>query len=222
MTSPNNRHSQQNELCDYTSELIEGQVVALTDDPARSRMLHLIQNQLVRALSTVASEKDTKRFEVRIRPALQINEFNELKPALALYSPSSALTQSVPTWILDVEESSSPAGEDSSNKASDRFSPQVLRQHRTHQYARFAVSDYWSLDLNMVELHLYQQPTESGYQQHRVLQVGDQASPSNAPVIIKLQEPLPLYFMTRTLKGQQIYESRALPFSIKPCRSLAY
>lgn len=218
-------------------ELIDGQIRPLPNSPEQTRMLRLWQWQLQSLLNveniraknmqdrkngTIRTDWNTQ-FEMQIRPSFQLDDFNELKPAILVQKVCASTAQkleveSAPDWIVDVLEMS----ENSCNKSpSKSLSPAQsnktnasLRQHRAQLYARAAVSDYWSLSLESTELQLYQQPSETGYQQHRVLQVGDWASPSTVPLTVKLQEPVPLYFMTRTLRGQQTYESRALPISL--------
>ena len=177
-------------------------------------MLRLVQWQLQRCLNLELAEAEQnkpakrQRFEVQVRPDIQLNEFSRLKPAILIRTSGrqtdsvddpGSLPNAIATWIIDITQ-------------------KVGNQRKGELYAQANIPNYWSLDIENVELHLYQQPSHSGYSSHRVLQVGDQASPVRVPLTVRLQEPTPLHFMTRTLNGQQTYESYALPFSFTTCR----
>lgn len=187
-------------------ELVEGKICSLPTSPEQMRMLRLVQWQLQHVLKVESAESletapaEKSRFEVHVRSPVQLSEFSYLKPAILVCKGrseelgSEGLSNSNTVWIIDMVE-------DSADKS------------RTQLYAQAGISNYWSLESHSIELNLYQQPSASGYQRHRVLQVGDRASPNSVPITVKLQEPVPLYFMTRTLRGQQPYKSSALPFS---------
>ncbi|MGB3769472.1 MAG: hypothetical protein WA947_23175 [Phormidesmis sp.] len=197
-------------------ELLEGSVRLLSRDTAQMQRLRLLQWQLQRFLKAelverllVPSATDCKpsatdcRFEVQMGPAVQLSESSCLKPAIVVRSSGTEAMSSQPllnseiVWVIDIVESCVSASSEA----------------RAQLYAQSGISDYWSLELNSTELRLYQRPSASGYQSHRRLQVGDRAAPNGVPLIVTLQEPVPLYFVTRTLKGQQTYKSSALPFS---------
>ena len=186
-------------------ELLEGKIHSSPHCPKKMRMLRLLQRQLQHFLSTKPTEEEQSKiakhctFEAQLRPHIQLDEFNRLTPAIAIrtscgktVNPKSHHFSAI-TWIIDIEQ-------DAAN------------QKRVELYAQAGIPNYWSLDLDSVELHAYQQPSCSGYIGHRVLQVGDCASPTTVPLTVRLQEPIPLHFMTRTLNGQQTYQSYALPF----------
>lgn len=191
-------------------ELVEGQVRSLPDSPEQLRMLRLLQWQLQHFLKLESaarletSNPEAGDFGVHIRPSVQLGNYSCLKPAILVRKSSAEntetedLSDSDTVWIID-------------------FVADCTDKARTRLYAQAGISDYWSLELNGTELALYQQPSVSGYQSHRVLQVGDRISPKSVPITVSLQEPVPLHFMTRTLKGQQTYPSNALPLSFSRC-----
>ena len=72
-----------------------------------------------------------------------------------------------------------------------------------HQYAQYQVGEYWLMDISTVELRIYRHATTAGYRQYTVRQVGEAASPIAFPQLtLAVQEPLPLFFLTRTTHGQ--------------------
>lgn len=186
-------------------ELVEGKVYSLPSSTEQMRMLRLLHWQLQHFLKpefagNLETTDEKSDFEVQIRPSVQLGEFSHLKPAILVRkgsvedSETEDLLDSNTVWIIDIAADSAD-------------------QTHIQLYAQAGISNYWSLAYNITELNLYQQPNASGYQSHRVLQVGDRATPTAVPITIRLQEPVPLHFMTRTLRGQQTYESKALPLS---------
>ncbi len=186
-------------------ELVEGEVRLLPTSTEQMRILRLLQWQLQHFLKLGAAESlettppEEDHFEVHIRPSVQLSQLSYMKPAILVRKGSGEeleaedLADPSTVWIIDIVED-------------------LPDKTRTQLYAQAGIFNYWSLG-NSVELNLYQQPSVSGYQSHRVLQVGDRASPTSVPITVRLQEPVPLYFMTRTLRGQQTYQSNALPFA---------
>ena len=171
------------------------------------RLLRLLQWQLQHFLSSVSQEQDKSKisvdttFNVRIEQPSELGGDCHLQRALSLSvlegneadsDRGSACFKSI--WVIET--------------AADFaiLTPAEL-------YAQAGIANYWQLDLSSVELHTYQQLEASGYSLHRVLQVGDRAFPEGVPITVQLQEPVPLHFMTRTLNGQQTYQTHALPFS---------
>ena len=91
----------------------------------------------------------------------------------------------------------------------------VEDDQRLNLYAEGAIAQYWHCLPDQIALHLYSQPTDAIYQQHRLLPVGACTAPDCLPNLrMRVQEPLPLYFLTRTGKGQQTYLSKGLPISV--------
>ena len=201
-------------------ELIEGQVHSLPTSPELMRLLRLLQWQLQCFFPSTSDpiENVHSGFTVQVRSSFQLDNFNQLRPAILIRKDCTDATEDQrplepsPSWIIDIAEG-----------LLNPFlsSPEISHCQRARLYARAGVLDYWWLDLDRVELHIYQQPHELGYQIYKLLQVGEQAAPTVVPLTLCLREPVPIYFMTRTLKGQQAYESSALPLSIKADQSLA-
>ena len=169
------------------------------------RLLRLLQCQLQQFLTSESQEERAAEnstdsaFDVRIVRPFELDDSSHLQPVISVSESSKTddyregISLS-PIWVLQiVEDLTDPA-------------PVEL-------YARAGIYNYWQLDLNNVELYTYQRICESGYSQRRVLQVGDRVSPDKVPLTVQLQEPVPLHFMTRTLNGQQTYQTHALPFS---------
>ncbi len=82
-------------------------------------------------------------------------------------------------------------------------------------YSRLAIADYWALIPSQAELRTYHTSTASGYQQQNLFHVGQQTSPTVAPCLtVKVQEPLPLQFLTRTLRGRCNYAATIPPLQV--------
>ncbi|MEO1211690.1 MAG: Uma2 family endonuclease [Cyanobacteria bacterium J06638_20] len=59
-------------------------------------------------------------------------------------------------------------------------------------YAQAGIADYWVLDLNNRQLHIYREPTSTGYTRHLILAEPHQASPSAFPKLtLALTQILP-------------------------------
>ncbi len=83
---------------------------------------------------------------------------------------------------------------------------------RARCYAEYGVAEYWSLAIDAVELRTYRLLTATGYQQRRLFHAGDCISPQAfSQITLQLQEPLPLYFLTRTATGTKSYHSTVFP-----------
>lgn len=81
--------------------------------------------------------------------------------------------------------------------------------------ARLAIADYWLLIPSQSALRTYSIPDTACYQQHQLWHVGEQANPTSIPdIALRVQEPLPFYFLTRTLKGQRAYVTDVLPLQV--------
>ncbi|MEO1620580.1 MAG: Uma2 family endonuclease [Cyanobacteria bacterium J06632_3] len=190
-------------------ELVAGKILPLPIDATLVQWARLLQRQIQQHLITQSIDT----YVVRSRPAIYIDNHTLLKPSLALcdctasaatvhtqrgINPEEVIIPSQVHWVLDIR----PA------KAED--------DQRLHLYAEGAISQYWHCLPDQIALRLYSQPTDAGYQQHRLLTVGACAAPDCLPNLrIRVQEPLPLYFLTRTGKGQQTYWSKGLPISVE-------
>lgn len=59
-------------------------------------------------------------------------------------------------------------------------------------YAQAGIADYWVLDLNNRQLHIYREPKSTGYTRHLILTEPNQASPSTFPnLTLSLTQILP-------------------------------
>ena len=154
------------------------------------RLAKLLQFQIQQCLN----QQYRNCFQVRTYEAISRNSL--LKPAISVLKANGS-SASV-CWVIDMLNESS-----SNFEASDANS---------RLYAQLGISDYWSLIPIQSELRIYSLPTKAGYQRRRLFHTGEQASPTSAPnVTLKVQEPLPLNFLTRTLRGQRIYTATTPP-----------
>ena len=154
------------------------------------RLAKLLQFQIQRCLN----QQYRDRFQVRTYEVICSNSL--LKPAISVLKASGSSSSAC--WIIDMLNESSSNFEASG--ANSRL------------YAQLGIADYWSLIPFQSELRICSLPTKAGYQQRRLLHAGEQASPTSAPnVTLKVQEPLPLNFLTRTLRGQRIYTATTPP-----------
>ncbi|MGC1309263.1 MAG: hypothetical protein WA885_18740 [Phormidesmis sp.] len=176
---------------DYTSQHIDRQV-------------RLLQYQIQRRLQAL----DYRDCEVLERQRLQINDHCELKPALTVVKRGHADIE-LKQWVIDIYF------DFFQEKLSRPETPHQRDQRRSRILAQAGIINYWSLSLAHAELRTYATPTNVGYRQCRLLQVGDRASPTLWPALtLRVQEPVPLYFLTRTLAGPRTYGAIAPPLQV--------
>lgn len=179
-----------------------------------SLLYHQIQTQIEqRGLGAQADGVDSmgsaSTFQVRSRPSLWLNSRCEIRPAIAVLEQVTPADQGTIRWILDIE--------DDRQQPETGYTRAEAADLRSQLYAQAQIPEYWLLTLSQVELRLYRQPTRHGYQQRKLLQVGERASPAVFPFLaLQVEEPLPLYFLTRTLEGQKTYTCQALPLQVVP------
>lgn len=174
---------------------------------ALDSQIYILQYQLQRCLDRL----QLGRFEVRTtEPLLEgLDEIRSTLFVLECVKPKCVEPDTEPAirWVIDV----------AAPRALMPFaglSAKALAE-RTQRCARLQVADYWLLMLEQSALRTYYLPGLSGYQQQRLWHVGEQVSPTAIPeMTLRIQEPLPLYFLTRTLKGQRTYPSNALPLQV--------
>lgn len=175
---------------------------------------------LIKLLQYQIQQHLGKPFEVLVHQPLRIDSPGELVPTLTVVERSPTATTL--HWVLDLIAEPSVdqpfvaepfvAEPFVDRPTPDTYLPSADRRQR---FAQAAVTDYWAVDLSQVALRTYNRPQGDGYTQCKLLHVGEQASPTALPQIaLRLQEPLPLYFLTRTLKGQRTYTRYALPLQI--------
>lgn len=194
------QHAQEDE---EQFELVAGNMLALPAYRRQMQIVRLLQWQIQHLLSTqhqTNNRAERNIFETSVRPLVRLDDWNCFRPAIVVQRNSSATDKPETTaqetiWVIDVEA-------------------EATSQNRIEIYAKANIPNYWVLNINSIELHAYQQLKEAGgYLNYRVLQVGDRHSPQGIPLTVMLQDPVPLHFMTRTLNGQQTYQSAALPLS---------
>ncbi|MEL7331973.1 MAG: hypothetical protein AAFN12_06970 [Cyanobacteria bacterium J06560_2] len=133
----------------------------------------------------------------------------DLTPTLAIASKTAGV-QTI-HWALDIDppQIDPPQIDPPKNAA-------VSTAHTASQFfARSTVAEYWSLDTAQVELRTYRLPQANEYQQQQLFCVGQQLSIQAFPhITLQVQEPLPLYFLTRTTNGQRTYSYTQLPLKL--------
>jgi hypothetical protein len=132
-----------------------------------------------------------------------------LKLSGGLPHPAQTLDGFRVRWIIDVLARAADTVADTAAET------EAADDLRARLYARRAIATYWLLRPDCAELKIYTQPSASNYRHCQVLQVGESATPAGlSGVRLRLQEPVPLYFLTRTLKGQRSHASVALPLTV--------
>lgn len=192
---------------DAPVELLQGEVCPLPTDETLDRQIRLLQQQIQQHFIVTRGCED---LVVRSRQLLKIDEHCALKPALCIFKSSvmnsSVMSSSVvnngnegPLWILDVTQEGL----------------NWLNTGRSQLLATAEIPEYWSLTVSQAELRTYRTPTVTGYQSCQLLHVGETVALSAIPQLtLGVEEPLPLCFLTRTLGGQQSYETAALPLRV--------
>lgn len=88
-------------------------------------------------------------------------------------------------------------------------------QQQAQAYAREGVAECWLLDIANVELRIYRDLSSTGYRQRSLVHEGATISPLAFPQLkLTVQEPLPLFFLTRTTTGQKTYPAKMLPLRL--------
>ncbi len=194
----------------------------------------LLQGHLQHCLD----QRHPNQFEVLIGRTLSIQDGLLLSasdmPANKVRTPAIAVVEvslSQPSpyrptvrWVIDTVEGDATG--------SCLASSQAL----SHFYARLGVMDCWILSLPQIELRAYSVLSSrtwsktasplsgaveasideaAGYRRTRLYSVGEQASPTSiSDMMLRVQEPLPLYFLTRTATGQRTHITNALPLQV--------
>ena len=136
--------------------------------------LHLVANALRDQIGDAAL--------IRTQDPIQLNDFSEPEPDLAIaqgtvldYADHHPRPDEV---YLVVEVADSTLKQDCEVK--DKL------------YAQAGIADYWVLDLNNRQLHIFREPTSTGYTRHLILTEPNQASPSAFPKLtLSLTQILP-------------------------------
>jgi len=200
----------------FPVELIEGRIVPLPVGDQLSRQVERLRQQLQQRLAQIGY----KGLEVRSHYPIPINPYSELRPTLAVISTQR------PTphvhWVIEID------------KAEIEYSTD--QNLRSHLYAQKDIGEYWALSTQQVELRTHHTPKaiadstlcgQSEQAQSRQMQsmryhhqqlrhVGEQAPPVEFPELkMQMQEPLPLYFLTRTATGCRTYVETMLPLKVQ-------
>ncbi|MEL6159432.1 MAG: Uma2 family endonuclease [Cyanobacteria bacterium J06627_32] len=164
-------------------------------------------NRLTQQIQQYLVRHRLERFEVRshlsifpepIGPGIDessVNSSSVLRPAIALLENTNG--QSQVRWAIDI---------------ADTWQESDLR---SQLYAEAAIAEYWHLSTVQVELRTWTDRVDGAYCCRRLYQVGEQISPAILPKMwLQVQEPLPLYFLTRTTSGHRTYIGHALALQL--------
>lgn len=170
----------------------------------QNRQVCLLQYQMQQYLNQLRPSCFAVRTDDSVASSVALSDgVSEFKPAISVLESKSAETEAVVRWVISTVYTDSSIADN-----------RLLNQQQ-HLCARLAIADYWLLTPLQSELRTYSMPNTLSYQQQQLCHVGERVSPSSIPEItLCIQEPLPLYFLTRTLKGQRTYESSALPLQV--------
>lgn len=146
------------------TELLSGQITLMAaKGTPHVTSLHLLANAVRAQLDETAL--------VRTQDPIQLDNFSEPEPDLAVvqgeildYADQHPRPEQV---YLVVEVADSTLKQDCGLKA--------------RLYAQAGIADYWVLDLNNRQLHIFREPTPTGYTRHLILTEPNQASPLAFP-----------------------------------------
>lgn len=145
-------------------ELLAGQVVQMAakgvaHEAAITRTEKALRHQL------------GDRVLLRLQSPVQLDNYSEPEPDIAVVFPDPAdyethhPTPSEIFWLIEVADSSF------------RYDCEV----KAPAYGKSGIAEYWVLDVNQRQLHIYRSPTAEGYQSLGILGAGDQVSPLAFP-----------------------------------------
>lgn len=160
---------------DERTELLDGQITLMSPKGTpHVTALHLLANALRSRLGDTAL--------VRTQDPVCLSDFSEPEPDLAVVRGSIldyAEVHPRPEQIaLIVEVADSTLKQDCDVK--DKL------------YAQADIPDYWVLDLKNRQLHLFQDPSQTGYRRHIILAEPNQATPLAFPdILLSLSDILP-------------------------------
>ncbi len=147
------------------TELLSGQIVLMT---AKGTPHVTALRLLATTLDTLLTNEPAL---VSTQDPIQLDNFSEPEPDLAVvqgeildYADQHPRPEQV---YLVVEVADSTLKQDCGLKA--------------RLYAQAGIADYWVLDLNNRQLHIFREPTPTGYTRHLILTEPNQASPLAFP-----------------------------------------
>jgi Uma2 family endonuclease len=160
---------------DERTELLAGQISLMAPKGTpHVTALHLLANALRAQLG--------ERALVRTQDPIQLDDFSEPEPDLAVVQGSVldyAEQHPRPEQVyLVVEVGDSTLRQDCEVKAK--------------LYAQAGIADYWVLDLKNRQIHLFREPTSTGYTHHLILTEPNQMSPLTfSDILLSLSKILP-------------------------------
>jgi Uma2 family endonuclease len=148
------------------TELINGQILLMAaKGTPHVTSLHLLANALRDQLGNTAL--------VRTQDPIQLDDFSEPEPDLAI----------VRGTVLDyADRHPRPDQVDLIVEVADSTLKQDC-EIKDKLYAQAGIADYWVLDLKNRQLHIFRNPTPTGYTSHLILTSPNQASPLAFPSI---------------------------------------
>lgn len=150
-----------------------------------SRQIQQLQRQLQRQLSPI-------RVEAIGLSSKSISTLTISSPRPTLLENERETHQKTIHWLLEIDAVGSP-------------------QHHAQQ----GVVEYWVLDTQQVEVTTYRQLDKTSYREQQVFHVGDRIRPLTcSSLTLEIQEPLLLYFLTRTASGARSHTVSQLPLKI--------
>ena len=154
-------------------ELLEGEVVEMTPIGARHAFAVMTLDY---ALSEALSPEQAVR---RIQSPIQLGEFSQLQPDIALVRPPlsryAARHPQAPDVFLLVEVAQTSADYD--------------REVKVPLYAQHGVAEVWLIDLNKNRLECFREPAGQGYQSRQTPAPHEALAPASLPDCeIRLQD----------------------------------
>ncbi|WP_395749377.1 Uma2 family endonuclease [Prosthecobacter sp.] len=156
-------------------ELIEGEIVfMMPPGPLHSGFTDEVEDVIRRKVGSAC--------RVRCQHPIRINSHNEPQPDIAVVKPRKdayALSHPSPDDVLLIIEVSDSSLE---------FDLNIKRR----VYAKAEIAEYWVLDVNSRELHVFLNPWEGDYTQHATYQGEDEwACTMIGGLMVRVRELLP-------------------------------
>jgi Uma2 family endonuclease len=149
---------------DERTELINGQIVLMASKgTAHVTSLHLLANALRDQLGDTAL--------VRTQDPIQLDNWSEPEPDLAIARGT----------ILDyADRHPQPSDVELVAEVADSTLKQDC-EIKDKLYAQAGIADYWVVDLKNRQLHIFRNPTPTGYTSHLILTEPNQIAPLSFP-----------------------------------------
>lgn len=201
-------------------ELIEGHIMPILISEQLERQVERLRQQLQQCLA----QQNFQEFEVRSHYPIRINPYSELRPTLTVVSTQQS--QETIHWVIEINKTDIKTGINQTGKHKGQ-------NLRSRLYAHYGITEYWALSTEQVELRTHHTPESvsqeddiapydvapydlAQYQHHQLQHVGEQTHPMAFPQLtMHIQEPLPLFFLTRTATGHRTYIETMLPLQVQ-------